>query len=71
MTFSENLIVYYAIQKIYFDYRNVFQMSCVQKYLVGFLVLTGFAALTFAGGEDALSFPTPLENYGDDEILEK
>ena len=39
--------------------------------IFGICVLTGFAALTFAGGEDALSFPTPLETYGDDEILRK
>ena len=45
-------------------------MSFVQKYLVGFFVLTGFAALAYAGGQDPASFPTPLGNYGDDEILE-
>ena len=45
-------------------------MSCVQKYLVGFFVLTGFAALAYAGGEEAVSFPTPLETYGDKKILE-
>ena len=45
-------------------------MSCVQKYLVVFFVLTGFAALAYAGGQDPASFPTPLGNYGDDEILE-
>ena len=46
-------------------------MSCVQKYLVGFFVLTGFAALAYAGGEEAVSFPTPLETYGDKKILDK
>ena len=45
-------------------------MSFVQKYLVGFFVLTGFAALAFAGGEEAVSFPTPLETYSDKKILE-
>ena len=46
-------------------------MSCVKKYLFVFFVLTGFAALTYAGGGEDLSFPTPLETYGDDEILRK
>ena len=46
-------------------------MSCVQKYLVGFIVLTSFATLAYASGENSLSFPTPLETYGDDEILRK
>ena len=46
-------------------------MNIVQKYFVGFFVLTGFAALAFAGGQDAASFPTPLGNYGDDEMLGK
>jgi hypothetical protein len=45
-------------------------MSCVKNYLVGFFVLTGFATLAYAGGQDTASFPTPLGNYGDDEILE-
>ncbi|MCH2280591.1 MAG: hypothetical protein MK368_02900, partial [SAR324 cluster bacterium] len=45
-------------------------MSCIQKYLVGLFFLTGFAVLAYAGGQDAASFPTPLGNYGDDEILE-
>ena len=46
-------------------------MNCIQKYIVGIFVLTGFAALTYAGGGEDLSFPTPLETYGDDEILRK
>ena len=45
-------------------------MSCIQKYLVGLFVLTGFAVLAYAGGQGDVSFPTPLETYGDDEILE-
>ena len=45
-------------------------MSCMQKYLIGFFILTVFSAMAFAGGEGSISFPTPLENYGDDEILE-
>ena len=45
-------------------------MSCIQKYIVGLFVLTGFAALAYAGGQGDVSFPTPLETYGDDEILE-
>ena len=36
-------------------------MSYIQKYVVGLFVLTGFAALAYAGGEEAVSFPTPLE----------
>ena len=46
-------------------------MSCLQKFIVGFFVLTGFTVLAYAGGEDAISFPTPLETYSDDELLRK
>ena len=45
-------------------------MSYIQKYLIGLFILTAFSAMAFAGGEGSISFPTPLENYGDDEILE-
>ena len=45
-------------------------MSCIQKYLIGLFILTAFSAMAFAGGESSISFPTPIENYGDDEILE-
>ena len=45
-------------------------MSYIQKYLIGLFILTAFSAIAFAGGEGSISFPTPIENYGDDEILE-
>ncbi len=44
-------------------------MSYIQKYLIGLFTLIAFSAIAFADGESSISFPTPLENYGDDEIL--
>ena len=48
-----------------------FKISFVQKYFVAFIVLVAIAALAYADGEEALSFPTPLESYDDGEILRK
>ena len=48
-----------------------FKISSVKKYFVAFFVLAAIAALAYAGGKESVSFPTPLESYGDGEILIK
>ena len=48
-----------------------FKISFVKKYFALFFILTAIAALAYAGGGETVSFPRPLESYGDAEILQK
>ena len=45
--------------------KMFFKISFVQKYFVTFFVLAAIAALAYAGSEESVSFPTPIESYGD------
>ncbi len=46
-------------------------MSFIRKYLTGVIAFTGFAALAYASvsSGDSPQFPTPLDLYGDDEVI--